>query len=85
MANALFPRLAGRLRWWDRAGGRGAVIYVLLNVGAAAVTWGFVIPKMKSWNAWRDAELAKLEERLGRPPTMDEELDHFREVLEGRE
>jgi hypothetical protein len=73
VANALFPRLCGRLRWTSRLGLRGSAAYVMASVAFVLVINGPV----RLWSLRRREELARLTEQLGHEPTPEELTAHF--------
>jgi hypothetical protein len=48
LGNAVFPRLASRLRWWTRSF-RGFVAAVAFNTLVLFLIRQFVVPRMKAW------------------------------------
>ena len=81
---AAFPGLASRLRWPTRLGPRSFIAYVAFNTafGFALRTWG--LPYLKRLFEERERIEEQLREQLGRQPTEDEMLAHFRVDPAGR-
>jgi hypothetical protein len=82
VGNAVFPRLAWRLRWWTRST-RGIALYIAFNTLFLFAVRQFVIPRVRAWGrAWEDRQRALLTERLGRAPTHDELASFYKEQRE---
>ena len=73
VAGAAFPRLADRLRWPSRLGGRRLAVYI-----AFKTLEGFWVRQWLMPMITRHVELrARLVEQLGREPTVDELRAHL--------